>query len=86
MILHCTITKLEPNRELRCKYHVILPVLFRGEHSFIIEPRDGGSVHFVDRELFNGLLVPLQAKNIDTHSKRGFEDMDQALKMRAEQR
>ena len=84
MILHCTIIKIEPNRELRWKYHVFLPGLFRGEHSFILEPRDDGSIHFVDREIFNGLLVPLQAKNIDTHSKRGFEDMDQALKIRAE--
>ena len=42
-------------------------------------------VRFVDRELFNGLLVPLQARDIDTNSKHGFEAMDQALKTRAEQ-
>ena len=85
MILHCTVAKAEPNRELCWKYHVILPNLFRGEHSFIVEPMGTNRVRFVDREIFNGLLVPLQAKDIDTNSKRGFEEMDKALKARAEQ-
>jgi hypothetical protein len=85
MTLHCTVVKAEPNRELCWKYHVILPGLFRGEHSFIIEPMGTNAVRFIDREVFNGLLVPLQAKDIDTHSRRGFEEMDRALKARAEQ-
>ena len=85
MILHCTVVKAEPNRELCWKYHVILPGLFRGEHSFSIEPTGANQVHFIDREIFDGLLVPLQAKDIDTNSRRGFEGMDRALKARAEQ-
>lgn len=85
MTLHCTVIKAEPNRELRWKYHVILPVLFRGEHSFVIEPMGSNRLRFIDRELFDGLLVPLQARDIDTNSRRGFEEMDEALKARAEQ-
>lgn len=85
MTLHCTVVKVEPNRELCWKYHVILPGLFSGEHSFIIEPMGANKVRFVDREVFNGLLVPLQAKDIDANSRRGFEAMDKALKARAEQ-
>ncbi len=85
MTLHCTVIKVEPNRELCWKYHVMLPRLFRGEHSFTIEPMGANKVRFVDREIFNGLLVPLQAKDIDTHSRSGFENMDKALKTRAEQ-
>jgi hypothetical protein len=85
MVLHCTVTNAEPNRELAWKYHVGLPMLFQGEHSMSIEPLGENRVRFVDREVCNGLLVPLQAKNIDTNSKRGFEAMDQALKARAEQ-
>lgn len=85
MTLHCTVVNAEPNRELRWKYHVVLPGLFRGEHSFSIEPMGTNRVRFVDREIFNGLLVPLQAKDIDTHSRRGFEEMDKALQARAEQ-
>jgi hypothetical protein len=85
MTLHCTVIKVEPNRELCWKYHVILPALFRGEHSFVIEPIENNRVRFIDREIFNGLLVSSQAKDIDTHSKQGFEAMDKALKARAEQ-
>lgn len=85
MTLHCLVIKAEPNRELCWKYHVVLPGLFRGEHSFVIEPIGNNRVRLVDREIFNGLLVPLQAKDIDTNSRCGFEEMDQALKARAEQ-
>jgi hypothetical protein len=85
MTLHCTVVKAEPNRELCWKYHVILPGLFRGEHSFTIEPMGANKVRFIDREIFNGLLVPLQAKDIDANSRHGFEEMDKALKSRAEQ-
>ncbi|MBI5565800.1 MAG: SRPBCC domain-containing protein [Chloroflexi bacterium] len=84
MTLHCTVIKAAPNRELRWKYHVILPAFFQGEHSFLIEPTGDNSVRFIDRETFTGLLIPLQASDIDTHSRRGFEEMDKALKARAE--
>src|SRR4030066_10164 len=57
MTLHCTVSKVEPNKELRWKYHVGLPALFRGEHSFTIEPVENNRVRFIDREIFNGLLV-----------------------------
>ena len=85
MTLHCTVVKVEPNKELRWKYHVALPVLFSGEHSFIIEQIDDSKIRFIDREIFNGLLVSSQAKDIDTNSKQGFEAMDKALKARSEQ-
>ena len=85
MTLHCTVIKVEPNHELCWKYHVMLPGLFSGEHRFTIEPMGANRVRFIDLEIFNGLLVPLQARDIDTNSKRGFEEMDQALKTRAEQ-
>lgn len=85
MVLHCTVTKAEPNREFRWKYHVVSTVLFSGEHIFTIEPIDASHVRLVDREVFNGLLVPLQARDIDTNSRSGFVAMDKALKARAEQ-
>ena len=86
MTLHCTVVRAEPNQELCWKYHVALPVLFNGEHSFIIEKIENDSVRFIDREIFKGLLVATQAKNIDTQSRQGFEAMDKALKARAEQK
>jgi hypothetical protein len=84
MTLHCTVIKAEPNKELRWRYHVGLPFLFKGEHSFVIEPVGENRVRFIDREVFTGLLVPLQAEDIDTNSRQGFEAMDKALKARAE--
>ncbi len=85
MTLHCKVNKAEPNHELRWKYHVAFNALFSGEHIFTIESIDANHVRFIDREIFNGLLVPLQARDIDVNSKRGFEAMDTALKARAEQ-
>jgi hypothetical protein len=85
MVLHCIVARVEPNKELCWKYHVISPFLFRGEHSFIIDQVESNKVRFIDREIFNGLLVPTQAKDIDTNSKQGFEAMDKALKVRVEQ-
>jgi hypothetical protein len=85
MVLHCKVIKVEPGRELRWKYHVGMPFLFGGEHSFIIEPLTANKIRFVDREVFNGLFVSIQSRNIDTKTKQGFEAMDRALKMRAEQ-
>jgi hypothetical protein len=82
--LHCSVVRVEPNRELRWKYHVLLPGLFKGEHIFTIEPIEEKRVRFIDREIFNGLFVPLLAKDIDTNSKEAMEAMDEALKARAE--
>ena len=85
MKLHCVVVRVEPNKELCWKYHVISPFLFRGEHSFIIDQVESNRVRFIDRETFNGLLVATQARNIDTNSKQGFEAMDKALKGIVEQ-
>ena len=85
MKLHCTVVRLQPNRELSWTYHAMHPILFRGEHIFTIEPLGENRVRFINREEFNGLLVFTQAKDIDTNTKRGFEAMDKALKACAEQ-
>jgi hypothetical protein len=82
MTLHCIVTKVEPNRELRWKYHVGFPFLFQGEHCFIIEPAGENLLHFVDKEIFTGLLIPMMVHEND---RSGFEAEDQALKSRAEQ-
>ena len=83
MKLNCTITKLEPEHEWIWKYHVIWTGLFQGEHSFAVEKIDENRTRFVQREVFNGFLVPIFLKEAETAS--GFEAMDKALKARAEQ-
>lgn len=81
-----TIFKVEPNRELRWLGHFLLPGLFDGEHIFLIEPLGENRVRFVHREIFKGKLVPLFASQLDKDTKRGFEEMNQALKVQAEQK
>ena len=86
MTFQPTVLKAEPNRELRWLGRLVIPGLFDGEHIFTIEPVGEGRVRFTQREIFTGLLVPLLARGLDTNTRRGFEEMNQALKARAEQR
>ena len=84
MTFRPTVLIAEPNRELRWLGRLLIPGLFDGEHIFAIEPLGAHQVHFVQREIFRGLLVPLFARRLDTDTRRGFEEMNQALKVRAE--
>ncbi|MHB8135714.1 MAG: SRPBCC family protein [Anaerolineaceae bacterium] len=84
--LHCTIVRVVPNKLLVWEYHVTHPILFRGEHHLSIEAIDVERVCFIDSEIFNGILVFTQAKDLDTNTKQGFVAMDQALKTRAERK
>ena len=70
-------------RELRWLGRLFIPRLFDGEHSFTIEPLDGGGVRFHHRETFRGLLVLLLG-GLLKNTRRGFEEMNLALKQRAE--
>jgi len=80
-----TVLHAEADRELRWIGHLFVPGLFDGEHIFTIEPLETGRVRFTQREIFTGLLVPLLARMLDTDTRRGFEEMNRALKARAEQ-
>ena len=80
-----TVLKVEPNRELSWLGHLLMPGLFDGEHTFTIETLEANRVRFTQREVFTGLLVPLFARSLDADTRRGFEEMNQALKSRAEQ-
>ena len=74
----------EPNRELRWLGYLLVPGVFDGEHSFTIEPLEENRVRFIQREAFEGLLVPLFARSLETNTQQGFEEMNHALKERAE--
>ncbi len=85
MTFRPTVLKAEPNRELRWLGRLLIPGLFDGEHIFTIEPLGTNRVRFVQREIFTGLLVTLFTRGLDADTRRGFEEMNQALKVRAEQ-
>jgi len=79
-----TVLVADPNRELRWLGHLWVPGLFDGEHSFSIEPLSEGRVRFIQRERFGGLLLPFLSKTLDGDTRRGFEEMNRALKLRSE--
>lgn len=72
------------NHELRWLGRVLFPGIFDGEHSFFIEPVGEGKVQFRQCERFSGILVGVLRASLDRDTKRGFEEMNQALKLRAE--
>jgi hypothetical protein len=76
------VRKVQANRELAWLGHLLLPGIFDGEHHLELAPRDGGTL-FVQREEFKGILVPLFGRGLEK-TKRGFEQMNAALKRRAE--
>ena len=63
--------------------HFLFPGIFDGNHIFIIESTPSGCL-LIQKENFSGLLVPLFWKNINKNTRFGFEQMNQALKERAE--
>jgi hypothetical protein len=75
------VLNVETNRELRWLGHLLVPGIFDGEHIFTIEPLGENRVRFVQRELFNGIAVPFF--NL-SDTRRGFDEMNRALKARAE--
>jgi hypothetical protein len=82
--LRPTVLRAEPNRVMRWVGHLFVPGMFDGEHSLVIEPLEENRVRFVQHEAFKGVLVSLLARSLDNNTLRGFEEMNEALKERAE--
>jgi hypothetical protein len=80
-----TVRAVEAGRELRWLGRLLVPGLFDGEHRLTVEPLDGGRSRFVQSERFSGFLVRPFAKVL-TATERGFVEMNEALKRRAEGR
>lgn len=72
------------NSELKWLGHLFFKGLFDGEHRFSLTENEGGTVYFEQTEKFTGILVPLFARSLDTDTTKGFNDMNKALKKRAE--
>ncbi len=58
--------------------------LFDGRHEFAVNEIENGKVEFVHSERFTGILVPVIWGSIEKDTRRGFEEMNKALKTRAE--
>jgi hypothetical protein len=84
MTFRPVLVRVLPPRELRWLGRLWLPRVFDGEHAFTIEDLGADRVRFVHRERFRGILVPLLWRSLDRDTRRGFEEMNRALKHRVE--
>ncbi len=74
----------DPGKEFRWLGHLLFKGLFDGEHSFVLVDHKNGTTTFRHSENFNGILVPLFKKQLNTSTKKGFGDMNRKLKERVE--
>ncbi len=75
---------LRKDEEFRWLGHLFIKGLFDGEHIFRLEETPEGKTNLIHCENFSGILVPLLWKQLDTATRAGFEEMNKALKTRAE--
>ncbi len=61
-----------------------MPLIFDGRHCFEIEKINATTSRLIQKERFNGLLVWLVYPWVIPKSKKGFEAMNNALKVRVE--
>ena len=78
-----TVKKADRGREFRWLGRFLIPGLFDGEHYFRLEPANDGGTRLIHGEQFRGILVPLMG-GVITKAVKGFEEMNVALKARAE--
>ncbi|HSH21758.1 MAG TPA: SRPBCC domain-containing protein, partial [Candidatus Caenarcaniphilales bacterium] len=84
IVLRPRLVVWRPPYEFRWRAIFLARRLFSGEHGFRLEPLPGGRVRFIHDETFRGLLVPLYSRLRLDATKRGFGQMNEALRERAE--
>lgn len=77
------VVHLEPERRLVWLGRFLIPRLFDGQHSFVLEPRPGGGTRFTQSEHFRGILVPFMGRLLAS-TATGFDAMNEALRARCE--
>ena len=80
-----TITKLEPNHELRCLGKSFFPGIFNGERIFTIDSIGASNVLFFHREIFTGVGAYLAGDRLENDIRHTLNEMNVALKKQAEQ-
>jgi hypothetical protein len=71
-------------KEFRWLGHLFIKGLFDGEHCFRLIDNKDGTTTFIQSEQFEGILVPLFSKMLDTNTIEGFRQMNKKLKQEAE--
>jgi hypothetical protein len=80
-----TITKLEPNHELRWVGKSFFPGIFNGERIFTIDSIGASTVLFFHREIFTGVGAYLAGDRLENDIRHTLNEMNVALKKQAEQ-
>lgn len=78
------VIKVDPGREFRWVGRLFRVGILDGEHIFTVEKISENRTRFVHREEFTGLLLPLHRIFRLAAGKRGFEEMNRALKAHIE--
>jgi hypothetical protein len=84
IVMRPEVTKFDPPNELRWRATFIAGRMFAGEHGFKLEATGPDRVRFVQDETFSGLLVPLYGRLRLARTRIGFDEVNQALRDRAE--
>jgi len=74
------VLSFEENKQFSWVGRLFFKGLFDGEHLFLIEDNGDGTVTFRQEEKFQGILVGLFAKKLDTDTRQGFIKMNEKLK------
>ena len=77
------VVHLEPERQLTWLGRLLIPRLFDGQHSFVLEPRADGGTRFTQSEHFRGVLVPFMGRLLAS-TATGFDAMNEALRLRSD--
>jgi hypothetical protein len=85
MTFNPTVLTVDNERELRWLGRFLLRGLFDGEHIFELEALGDARTRFTQAERFTGILVRAFGSTLDK-TELGFEQMNSALKARAEAR
>ena len=76
--------KVEPNRELRWLGRLLVPGIADGEHVFELEATGDAQTRLIHREEFRGILARPFLAMVGQKTELGFQEMNEALKARAE--
>ena len=80
-----TITKVQPNRELRWFGKSLFPGMLNGERIFTIHSLGINNVRFFHIQIFTGLAVYVAGSRLDRDIRDTLNEMNVALKKQVEQ-
>ena len=84
MSIRPRLLKVIPGEEILWRGTLGIEGLFDGEHRFSLQPVTPDVTRFTQEETFRRILVPLVGGMIVGGARRGFQAMNQALKVRVE--